>query len=65
MNTVEQPINQRICDDMTQLQTYLEEALRKIFEQAGSKINVEKQEAVKQEVEKTKQLLERFKSRYP
>ncbi|PPS39614.1 hypothetical protein [Chroococcidiopsis sp. TS-821] len=59
-----QEINQRILDTMTQLQTDLDKALQKIFEQAGSKIQLEKQEEFQREVENTKLLLKRFKSRY-
>jgi hypothetical protein len=64
MNTTQQDVNQKICDVMTQLQVDLEGALRQVFEQAGSKIKPEQQVAVQQEIESTKQLLERFKNRY-
>ncbi|MHC5915172.1 MAG: hypothetical protein ACYTXE_30210 [Nostoc sp.] len=49
---------------MTQIQIDLERALKNILEQAGSKIKPEKQEELKKEVEGTKQIIERFKSRY-
>lgn len=64
MSPTKQKINQKIFDEMTQIQIDLEKALKNIFEQAGSKIKPEKQEAVKREVEDTKQLIERFKSTY-
>lgn len=64
MNTLQQEVNQKICNEMTQLQADLEGALKKIFEQAGSKIKPEKQEEVTKAIEGTNQLLERFKSRY-
>ncbi|NJR66054.1 MAG: hypothetical protein HC772_13205 [Leptolyngbyaceae cyanobacterium CRU_2_3] len=50
--------------DVTQLQSGLETALQRIFEQAGSKIELQKQQEVQQKVEGTKQLLERFKTQY-
>ncbi|MBD2461273.1 hypothetical protein H6G89_09465 [Oscillatoria sp. FACHB-1407] len=64
MNTIQQEINQNICDSMTQLHVDVERALRQIFEQAGTRIKPEQQEAVEKEMESTKQLVERFKSRY-
>lgn len=64
MSLIQQDVNQKICDEVTQLQTDLERALKYVFEQAGSKIKPEKQEEVQQNMEGTKQLLERFKSRY-
>ncbi|GEM_PF-5796111 len=64
MSPTKQKNNQKIFDEMTQIQIDLEKALKNIFEQAGSKIKPEKQEAVKREVEDTKQLIERFKSTY-
>ncbi|MBD2776509.1 hypothetical protein [Iningainema tapete] len=64
MNATELEINQKICDDMTQIQIALEQALKNIFEQAGSKIKPEKQEEVKKGIENTKLILEHFKSRY-
>ena len=64
MSISELDMRQKICDDVTQLQSDLEGALQRIFEQAGSKIEPERQEEVQKKVEGTKQLLERFKSRY-
>lgn len=64
MEIVQQETNQKICNVMAQLQADLEDALKQVFEQAGSKIKPEQQEAVQKEMESTKQLLERFKSRY-
>jgi hypothetical protein len=64
LNGTEQDIRQKICDDLTQLQSGLQAALQKIFEQAGNRIEPAKQEEVQQKVEGTKQLLENFKSRY-
>jgi len=64
MSIFQPDMRQKICDDVTQLQSDLEGALQRIFEQAGSKIEPERQEEVQKKVEATKQLLERFKSRY-
>ncbi|MEH2363296.1 hypothetical protein [Nostoc sp.] len=64
MSTKEQEINHRIHDEMTQIQIDLERAFKNILEQAGSKIQPEKQEEFKKEIEGTKQILEHFKSRY-
>ncbi len=64
MSANEQENNHRIHDEMTQIQIDLERALKNILEQAGSKIQPEKQEEFKKEIEGTKQILERFKSRY-
>lgn len=64
MSTIQQTLNQKICDDMTQLQADLEGALKKIFEQAGSQINPDRREEVTKAIEGTKQMLERFKTRY-
>ncbi|WP_265273459.1 hypothetical protein [Nostoc sp. KVJ3] len=64
MNANEQEINHRIFDDMTQIQIDLEIALKNILEEAGGKIKPDKQEEFKKEIEGTKQILERFKSRY-
>ncbi|MBD3884714.1 hypothetical protein IFO70_23535 [Phormidium tenue FACHB-886] len=63
MNITED-IKQKIYNDITQLQVDLESALQRVFEQAGSKIELEKQEEVQQKIAATKQLLERFKGRY-
>ncbi|MBR8838025.1 MAG: hypothetical protein DSM106950_29495 [Stigonema ocellatum SAG 48.90 = DSM 106950] len=64
MSNTEHKINEKIYDHMTQLQVDLERALKNILEQAGSKINLERQQEVKQQIEDTKQLIERMKSRY-
>ncbi|KAF3889325.1 MULTISPECIES: hypothetical protein [Nostocales] len=64
MEISEQELSQKICDDVTQIEVDLETALKEILEQAGSKIKPEKQEEIKKEMEGTKQVLERFKSRY-
>ncbi|HEY9642169.1 MAG TPA: hypothetical protein V6C57_16905 [Coleofasciculaceae cyanobacterium] len=64
MNIAEQEVKQKIWDDVTQLQADLQAALYRILEQAGSRIQPEKQEEVQQKVEGTRQLLEHFKSRY-
>ncbi|MBN3962091.1 hypothetical protein [Nostoc sp. NMS8] len=64
MSVNEQECNYRIHNEMTQIQIDLERALKNILEQAGSKIKPEKQEELKKEVEDTKQIIERFKSRY-
>ncbi|AFZ30812.1 hypothetical protein Glo7428_2299 [Gloeocapsa sp. PCC 7428] len=64
MNASEQTINQKICEQMTQVQAGLEKVITKIFEQAGSKIQLEKREQVEKAIKGTKQILERFKSKY-
>ncbi|MHC5932897.1 hypothetical protein [Nostoc sp.] len=64
MSANQQETNHRIRDEMTQIQIDLERALKNILEQAGSKIQPEKQDEFKKEIEGTKQILERFKSRY-
>lgn len=56
--------HQKICDDVTQLQIELDTTLQKFLEQAGHKIQINQQEALKQSVESTKQRLERLKSYY-
>jgi ElaB/YqjD/DUF883 family membrane-anchored ribosome-binding protein len=60
----EQENNHSIHDEMTQIQIDLERALKNILEQAGSKIQPEKQEKFKKDIEGTKQIIERFKSKY-
>lgn len=64
MNTIQQKNNQKICDVIIQVQTDLEELLKQIFAQAGSKISSEKREEFANKIADTKQLLERFKSSY-
>lgn len=64
MNVSQQDIKQRIYSEVTQLQIGLEEALNIIFEQAGSRINVEKQAEVQKGIEGTQQRLETFKQKY-
>ncbi len=64
MNTTKKAVNQNICENMTQIQEDLDLLLNKVFEQAGSNIQVEKQAEYTQAIEDTKQLIERFKSKY-
>lgn len=64
MSADEQETNHRIRDEMTQIQIDLERALKNIIEQAGSKIQPEKQDEFKKKLEGIKQILEHFKSRY-
>lgn len=61
---ITEEIKQKICNDITQLQVDLQAALQRVLEQAGSKIELEKQEEVQQKFADTQQLLERFKGRY-
>ena len=56
--------NQILCNNMTQIQEDLEVLLNHIFEQAGSKIQPEKQAEYNRAIEGTKQVFERFKSKY-
>lgn len=64
MNTSEQEVNQKIREEMAQLQADLERTLRMLLEKAGNKIKPDKQEKLQKEMEGTKQILERFTSRY-
>ena len=64
MNTTHQETQQKIYDSMFQLQADLETALKRIFEQAGNRIQPEKQEEVQQKIAQTKQVIERFKGKY-
>ncbi len=64
MNTTKKAVNQNICENMTQIQEDLDLLLNKVFEQAGSNIQAEKQAEYTQAIEDTKQLIERFKSKY-
>ena len=64
MNTTKKGVNQNICENMTQIQEDLEVLLNKIFEQAGSNIQAEKQAEYTQALEDTKQVIERFRSKY-
>jgi hypothetical protein len=64
MNTTKKGVNQNICENMTQIQEDLEVLLNKFFEQVGSNIQAEKQAEYTQALQNTKQVIERFKSRY-
>lgn len=64
MGNTRQEDNQKIFDDMTQIQTELEAVLNKILEQAGTRIQPTQQEEVRKRIEGTNQLLELFKHRY-
>ena len=57
-------LHQKICDDLTLVQLDLDAMLQELLTQAGNKLQTEKQEELKQNVENTKQRLERFKSQY-
>jgi ElaB/YqjD/DUF883 family membrane-anchored ribosome-binding protein len=64
MNTTKKGVNQNICENMTQIQEDLEVLLNEFFEQVGSNIQAEKQAEYTQALQNTKQVIERFKSRY-
>lgn len=64
MNTTEQEVNQKILDRITQLQVDFEGVLKGILERAGSKLKLERREEVQKQIEDTRQLLERLKSKY-
>jgi ElaB/YqjD/DUF883 family membrane-anchored ribosome-binding protein len=64
MIVTEQITSQYIHAEMTQLYVELERVVRQIFEQAGNKIKPEQQEEIKQEIEGTKYVLDRFKNKY-
>lgn len=64
MSSIQQEVNQRICDGITQIQADLEVTLAHVFEQAGSKLQLEGRQEFHQQIEQTKQLLEHLKSRY-
>jgi hypothetical protein len=62
MDNTEQEIQQKICDDVTQIQAEMGITVRRILQQAGGKIGLQQQAAIQREVECTKRSLERFKS---
>ncbi len=64
MNAVDTESHQKICDAIIELEFDLEETLKRIFLQAGSKIEPERQAEVELKVAGTKQLLERLRSKY-
>lgn len=61
---ITQPTNSKIYNEIAQLQSGLDKVLQEILEQAGSRIQLEGQEGVKQSMERTNQLLEVFKNSY-
>lgn len=56
--------HQKICDDVTQLQIELDATLQTFLDQAGSKVQRDRQEELKQNVASTKQRLEHLKGYY-
>ncbi|HEY9622372.1 MAG TPA: hypothetical protein V6C78_18585 [Crinalium sp.] len=64
MIVTEKITSQYIHDEMTRLYADVENVLKKIFEQAGNKIQPETQEDVQQKIVGTKQAIDRFKSKY-
>jgi len=64
MNTTKKSVNQNTCKTITQIQEDLEVLLNKVFEQVGSNIPAVKQAEYTQSLEDTKQVIERFKSKY-
>ena len=64
MNTTKQDVNHNICEKMTQIQEDVEALLNKVFEQAGSNIQAEKQAEYTQAIAGTRQVIERFKNKY-
>lgn len=64
MNPIQDDINLKICEEITQLQADLAKTLKKIFEQTVREISLEQQEEVTKAIEGTQQILERFKSKY-
>jgi hypothetical protein len=63
MTTTEQDLQQKICDDVTQLQADLGIAVRTIFQLANGKIGLERQAEIQQQLQNTEQTLERFKTK--
>lgn len=55
---------QKICDDITQLESALDSALQRLFERAGDRIKPDDRAKIQQEMANTKQLLERLRTRY-
>ena len=64
MNSNQEITNQNICEKMTKIQEDLDILLNKVFEEAGSNIQAEKQAEYSQAIENTKQVVERFKTKY-
>ena len=64
MNSTKQDTNQNICENMTRIQEDVEALLNKVFEQAGSNIQAEKQAEYTQAIAGTRQVIERFKHKY-
>jgi hypothetical protein len=64
MNIFHEEINQRICDDIIQLQLDLDGILKQIFDQAGNKIKPEQQAEVEQNIAGIRNLLECLKNSY-
>jgi regulation of enolase protein 1 (concanavalin A-like superfamily) len=62
--TTDYPMHQQICNDVTQLQLQLDVLLQSLFDQAGSRIQVDRQTELRQSIEITKQQLENLKGRY-
>lgn len=50
MNPNEREFNQKICDDMTQLQADWESALKEIIAQVGNKLKPEKRKEISKEI---------------
>lgn len=59
-----QESNQKICEGINQVKADLEITFKIILKKVGSEIKTEKQAEVKQKIEATKQLLDRFKDNY-
>ncbi len=64
MSIPQQGKNQKILDEITQLQAELEAALKHVLKQAGSRLKLEGREEFNKKIQDTKQLLENLKSKY-
>jgi uncharacterized protein (DUF697 family) len=64
MTTSEPTINQQVRDEMTQLQSELEQALEETLKEAGNRLKPEEKAEITKEIEDAKELLERLKSGY-
>lgn len=64
MEKTKQETLPNICLKMTQIEPDLETTLSKIFEQTSNNIQVEKKEKYHQEIEITKQVFAKIKTKY-
>ncbi|MBD1820969.1 hypothetical protein H6F51_00315 [Cyanobacteria bacterium FACHB-DQ100] len=56
--------HRKIYNDITQIQVQLDATLQSMLEQAGSRIHIDRQTELKQNIESTNQRLEKLKAQY-